>query len=241
MLRVATYNIHRGRGAAGPFRPERIARVIAEIAPDLIALQEAEHYFSRRTAMLDAEALARELGLHLLQPAAQQQGWRSNLVLARADALLHGEPIGLKLGGWEPRGALVAELDFGGGRFRLIATHLSLGGGRRRLQAEALLAAARAGEPVPMLLLGDLNEWRAQGPALRVLAPVFGAPPPAPTFPSFRPMLSLDRILAYPQGRLHGLAVHDTPLARDASDHLPLTAFFDDSAAVQDQAAASVG
>jgi endonuclease/exonuclease/phosphatase family metal-dependent hydrolase len=248
VLRVATYNIHRGRGGlAGPFRPDRIAAVIAEIAPDLIALQEAQHYFSRRTAMLDAEALARELGLRLLQPRAEQQGWRSNLVLARADAVLRHGPIGLPLGGWEPRGALLAELDFGEGPFRLLATHLSLGAARRARQAQALLGAMQAGHalptPLPTLLLGDLNEWRARGAALRVLAPVFGTPPPMPTFPAFRPTLSLDRILAHPAGRLHGLAAHDTPLARAASDHLPLTAWFDDGAAAasQVQAAASAG
>jgi endonuclease/exonuclease/phosphatase family metal-dependent hydrolase len=38
------------------------------------------------------------------------------------------------------------------------------------------------------------------------------------------PVLALDRILAWPQPLVTGIEVHDSPLARVASDHLPLTA-----------------
>ena len=40
MLRVATYNIHRGRGLDGRTRLERIAAVLATIDADVVALQE---------------------------------------------------------------------------------------------------------------------------------------------------------------------------------------------------------
>ena len=39
-----------------------------------------------------------------------------------------------------------------------------------------------------------------------------------------RPMFPLDRILGWPAGLVSGLEVHDSPLARQASDHLPLIA-----------------
>ena len=39
-LRVATYNIHRGRGLDGRTRLERIAGVLASIDADIVALQE---------------------------------------------------------------------------------------------------------------------------------------------------------------------------------------------------------
>ena len=228
---VATYNAHRGRGARGAFRPERIARVIAEIGPDLIALQEAQHYLRPGKEMFDAEWLERELGLQLLRLAGRggEQGWRSNLVLVRRGAKLLRPATGLRIGGMEPRGAILAELDLGWGPFRLLATHLSLGAARRRHQAEALLGAMRAGEgaALPTLLLGDLNEWRPGASALAVLEPVFGPAPPAPTFPAFRPLLSLDRIMGHPRGLVPAVTPHDTPLARRASDHLPLTARID--------------
>ncbi|SDD70258.1 endonuclease/exonuclease/phosphatase family protein [Belnapia rosea] len=230
---VATYNIHRGR-APGGLRDSRtlIQGVVAEIAPDLIALQEAQPYFRRGTPMLDAAALARDLDLCPL-PIAERpghQGWRSNVVLIRRGTRLLSPPRPLRLGGMEPRGAVLAELDAGWGPFRLIATHLSLGGERRRLQARALLAAIEAGPAMPTLLLGDLNEWRPGASALGVLAPFFGTPPAAPTFPAFHPVASLDRILAHPRALVPRVEVHDTPLARRASDHLPLVARLDLSA-----------
>ncbi|MFT8246396.1 endonuclease/exonuclease/phosphatase family protein [Roseomonas sp. BN140053] len=228
---VATYNIHHGRGTAGLFRPDRIAAVIAEIGPDLIALQEAQHYFRRGTGMLDARGIERETGLRLLLVTERpgEQGWRSNLVLLRQDARILRPPEGLRLGGLEPRGAVLAELDLGWGPFRLLATHLSLGAARRRRQAELLLRAMEsgAGARLPTLLLGDLNERKPHGSALEVLRPVFGEPPRAATFPAMLPMLSLDRILGHPRGLVPGVTVHDTPLARRASDHLPLVAQLD--------------
>ncbi|WP_439598602.1 endonuclease/exonuclease/phosphatase family protein [Falsiroseomonas sp.] len=220
-MRVATWNIHRGRPAFGPFRPDRILAVLAELRPDLIALQEAQHYLRRGTPMLPEAALG-ELGLVPLRPDPAQQGYRSNLVLIRRDARLLAPPRGLPLGGWEPRGAILADLDLGQGPFRLLAAHLSLGAATRRAQARRLLAAMES--DLPTLLLGDLNEWRPQGSALGVLTDALGPANSLPTFPSFRPLLPLDHILARPAGLITGVAVHDTPAARRASDHLPLVA-----------------
>jgi len=39
-FRVATYNIHKGRGLDGRVRIERIAGVLEEIGADIVALQE---------------------------------------------------------------------------------------------------------------------------------------------------------------------------------------------------------
>ena len=71
----------------------------------------------------------------------------------------------------------------------------------------------------------DPRDLDAAAAALRVLERVFGAAPRSPaSFPSRMPLLPLDRILGWPQGIVRGLEVHDTPLARIASDHLPLKA-----------------
>ena len=79
------------------------------------------------------------------------------------------------------------------------------------------------------LLLGDLNEWRPGiASSLSVLEPFFGPfGQPRPSFPSRLPFLALDQILGYPRGLVSELEVHDTPLARLASDHLPLRARID--------------
>ncbi len=78
---------------------------------------------------------------------------------------------------------------------------------------------------MPTILLGDFNEWRRSGrSSLDVLEPTFGVAPSILSFPSRRPVFALDRIFGWPAGLVSNIAVHDTSLARKASDHLPLTA-----------------
>jgi endonuclease/exonuclease/phosphatase family metal-dependent hydrolase len=89
------------------------------------------------------------------------------------------------------------------------------------------MAALAASSPLPTVVLGDLNEWRPTGSALGVLAPWFGLAPSRPSYPSRLPMFSLDRILGWPLGLVSDVEVHDSPLARKASDHLPLKARLD--------------
>ena len=45
-----------------------------------------------------------------------------------------------------------------------------------------------------------------------------------PSFPSRYPLLALDRILARPSTLISSIEIHNTPLARVASDHLPIKA-----------------
>jgi endonuclease/exonuclease/phosphatase family metal-dependent hydrolase len=242
-VRVATYNIHRGWGAAGWYRPRRILEVIAELGAAVVALQEAQHWLRPASDMLDGRALGERLGLRPLAVGERpgHLGWRGNVLLVAQHARVLRSPVGLRLGGAEPRGAILAELDLGEGPFRLMATHLSLGSERRERQAQLLLQAIQAGPGValPTLLLGDLNERGAEGAALGVLRPVFGVPPPAPTFPAFRPWLSFDRIMGDRPGLVRRVVPHETPLARWASDHLPLVGEIDLRAprtALRDQA-----
>jgi endonuclease/exonuclease/phosphatase family metal-dependent hydrolase len=84
-----------------------------------------------------------------------------------------------------------------------------------------------ARDEVPALLMGDLNEWRLNGrSALNAFDAAFGPLPAAvPSFPSRLPLLALDRMIANREGMLSPVTAHDTPLARLASDHLPIKAY----------------
>jgi len=225
-LKVASYNIHKCRGVDGVTRPDRIIGVIRELGADVIALQEVDRRFGRRGGLLDPSAIESETGMQLLvqSDVSHRHGWHGNALLVR------GKPISykrsrLKLPGGEPRGAVVADLDLGEGEFRVIAAHLGLFRLSRVDQVSALLTAFRDLQPMPCILLGDLNEWRRRGrSALRGLEPTFGVSPSILSFPSPLPIFALDRILGWPAGLVTNLAVHDTPLARRSSDHLPLTA-----------------
>jgi endonuclease/exonuclease/phosphatase family metal-dependent hydrolase len=223
-VKVASYNIHKCRGVDGVTRPDRIVEVIRELGADVVALQEVDRRFGRSGGLLDPAAIERETGMRLLvqSDVAHRHGWHGNALLVRRHPTSYRR-LRLKLPGGEPRGAIVAELDLGEGEFRVIAAHLGLLRRSRVDQVGALMTAFRHLPAMPTILLGDLNEWRRRG-SLRGLEPAFGVAPSILSFPSRRPIFPLDRILGWPAGLVADLAVHDTPLARRASDHLPLTA-----------------
>lgn len=226
---VASYNIHKCIGADKRFDPDRITAVIAEIDADIIALQEADERFGKRAGLLDLRCLARETGLSPVPVAGKSggQGWHGNLLLFREGVVCDVHQV--KLPGVEPRGALVADVDLDTGPLRIVAAHLGLLRRSRAQQAEAILAAVSARNDRPTVLLGDFNEWRlGAGSSLLRFDPTFGPVAAAlPSFPSRFPVLALDRILGGPQKLISRLEVHDTPLARIASDHLPVKAWID--------------
>jgi endonuclease/exonuclease/phosphatase family metal-dependent hydrolase len=225
-VKVASYNIHKCRGVDGITWPNRTVAVIHELGADVVALQEVDRRFGRRGGLLDPAAIERETGMRLLAQSdvPHRLGWRGNALLVRKHPVSY-RCSRLKLPGGEPRGALVAELDLGEGKFRVIAAHLGLLRRSRVDQVAALLKAFHDSPPMPTILLGDLNEWRRRRrSALRGLEATFGVAPSILSFPSRRPTFPLDRILGWPAGLITDLAVHDSRLARQASDHLPLTA-----------------
>lgn len=226
-MRVGTFNVHKCVGADGEFSPERTALVLAEMGADLVAVQEADRRFGRRRGLLDGAAIERRAGLRLLAQSdlPEGQGWHGNALLVRGAPRLYRRRR-LRLPGLEPRGAVVADLDLGAGAVRVVAAHLGLLRGCRAAQARAIVEALAEMEPLPTVLMGDLNEWRPRGGrALAAFERAFGPPPPpSPSFPARMPLLPLDRIMGWPPGLVGAVRVHDTPLARLASDHLPLTA-----------------
>jgi endonuclease/exonuclease/phosphatase family metal-dependent hydrolase len=226
----ASYNIHKCVGSDRRFDPGRVMAVIGEIGADVIALQEADKRFGDRAALLDLKTLEREAGLVPVpvpvpvRNGHRGHGWHGNLVLVREGAVRDLRQITLP--GLEPRGALVADLELAAGPVRVVAAHLGLLRHSRLLQVEALLGHAGEDAGLPVVLMGDLNEWRRQRrSALRGFAPGFGPlGHGVPSFPSYFPVLALDRVMAQPHDLVESISAHDTPLARLASDHLPVRA-----------------
>lgn len=232
-LIVASYNVHKCVGLDRRFDPGRTLDVIAEIAPDIIALQEADRRFGDRAGLLDLAALRERTGLVPVPlvadgRAGRSHGWHGNVVLVREAEIEDVHPI--RLPGLEPRGAVMIDMRHRGARLRLVATHLGLLRASRVAQAQALVAAldaaARGRDERPAILMGDLNEWRLRRRsslgALSARKPE--AAPPVASFPARRPILALDRIMGSACTRITGFEAHDTPRARAASDHLPVKA-----------------
>ncbi len=235
---IASYNIHKCVGIDGRFDPTRTAQVIAELGADIVALQEADQRFGERAGLLDLEHLRREAHLVSvpISPFSEKgHGWHGNVLLLREGAV--SDVRQLNLPGVEPRGALVVDLDLQVGPLRVIAAHLGLLRHSRARQAETIMQVAADGGARPTLLIGDLNEWRmGKRSSLRFLSPLFDpSHATVASFPSRFPLFPLDRVLGNPHQLVTSVAVHDTPLARVASDHLPVKASIDLKAAMKDE------
>ncbi len=220
MIAVASYNIHRCRGLDGVVSPARIAAVLHELDADVIALQEVDS----ANDFCQLEFLARATGYRGEHgPTLTRRRRRyGNAVLTRLP-LLAVRRLDLSVAGREPRGALDVEVALGGGRLRVLATHLGLRRRERQRQAESLGDAVAASE-LPTVLLGDLNEWLPGDASLQQLTAKLWALETGRTFPARLPLLPLDRILVSHRAAALQARVHRSPLARLASDHLPVTA-----------------
>lgn len=225
-LRLASYNVHKCVGADRHFDPDRIRRVIQEISPDILALQEVDQRYGDKRGLLDLGKLEAETGLVPVEVggSGKSHGWHGNLILARQANVENVERITLP--GLEPRGAILADLNLGPRRtLRIIAAHLGLVRSSRQRQAKVLADYMQTKDARPAILMGDLNEWRIDrgSPLSRFLldAELWESPP---SFPAGMPLLPLDRIIGSLPGSITAVAVHRSPLARVASDHLPVVA-----------------
>jgi endonuclease/exonuclease/phosphatase family metal-dependent hydrolase len=219
-FRLASYNIRKAVGLDWRRRPERILHVLDEIAPDVAVLQEADKRLGSRPAALPFSMIAQHGRFMPLDPGpGPSLGWHGNAILLGAG--FTGRVEGrLDLPGIEPRGAFLARVEGPPGPFLLVATHLGLDRASRRRQVAAILDAAPEG--LPVVVAGDLNEPRpallvAKGRRFRVVTP-------GPTFHAARPVIAFDHLLLGHGARAAAQGVHASPLARVASDHLPIWA-----------------
>jgi len=252
-LRVATYNVHKCKGLDGRTRPERIARVLAELRADVIALQEVLSASGgdaeKDQAKYLASALAPEIKFHywLGENRKHRGAAYGNVVLSRFP-IVHMHNYDVTRSRRERRGCMRVDLDLGGGKLlHVFNVHLGTGFFERRLQGDLLVSSEILRNPelrAPRIVLGDFNEW-TRGLATRVLREHFdevvlsnpkrrgvlqkaatraSRPVARKTYPGVLPLLNLDHIYLERGLRLVGAELHRSRLALMASDHLPLVA-----------------
>lgn len=222
---VASYNIHRGIGMDGRRDPGRIAEVVREIEADIVGLQEVDSGRGGGSRLAQIEDLAALSGYHVTPgPTILRDDRRFGNLLLTGERVRETRRLDLSLPGREPRGAIDADLDVDGMPLRVIVTHLGLKPVERRAQVRRLLDILKEERDRLTIILGDINEWLPGSRPLRWMNRVLGRSPAPRTFPSMFPLLALDRIWVWPRRALLALCTHKTPLARVASDHLPVKA-----------------
>lgn len=224
--RVASYNIHQCLGIDGKLDIARVAEVIRELQADIVGLQEVKAPFGEDRATMQLDFLSDATGLRAIggPTIERHDGYYGNALLTRC-RILDVRRHDLSYKRREKRGALDVELETSQGSARVIVTHLGLQPAERRYQVQLLLKIVELSPILPVIVMGDLNEWFLLGRPARWLHRHFGHFPAPRTFPSFYPLFSLDRILVQPKEALLEVGVLKTPAALVASDHLPLQAF----------------
>jgi endonuclease/exonuclease/phosphatase family metal-dependent hydrolase len=234
-MRLLSYNIQKGFGGRDRlYRLARIIQVIEAEAPDLVCLQEVDCNV-RRTRHDDQPKLLAEafhaLGSIYQLNVRRKAGGYGNLILSRW-ALRKSHQISIRYKRRKPRGAQLTEVETPEGVLHLINVHLGLAERERHWQINHVLEHSLFLESAahPTVMVGDFNDWRnslARGPFARHGFHQITSPRHRfRSFPAYLPVISLDK--AYSRGPVyarHARIVHN-PLARRASDHLPLVIDF---------------
>lgn len=217
--------MHKGIGTDRVRRPERICDVLAEIGADIVALQEADRRFGTRASALPLDLLERCTPYEAVGFGRRPDsiGWHGNAILIPRGTPVHARGH-IDIPTIEPRGAVWADMTLSGRAIRVVAMHLDLSGLRRRQQARSITEALDALPPLPVILMGDLNEWSLHGGCLREFAQHYRVAPTGPSFHSRRPVARLDRIMVSPTLSIEACGVHHSLKSRSASDHLPIWA-----------------
>jgi endonuclease/exonuclease/phosphatase family metal-dependent hydrolase len=235
-FRIATYNIHKGRGLDRRINVARIAEVIAELDADIVALQEVATPGDNPQAFDQLRYLADHLGYHAAFGRSRHGRGRiyGNATLSRRpfrDIRALDITIPRRTG----RGALRTDLDFEAGVLHVFNVHLGLGLYERHHQANRLFEEDALKAPDltgARIVLGDFNEW-IKGNVTRSLREEFDLTdlqdhaPRLRSFPHGLPLLHLDHIYYDHHLRVASAGTHRSRLAVIASDHLPLVADFE--------------
>ena len=230
-MRVMSWNVHSLRGTDGRRDPDRIARVIEDLRPDIAGLQEVGGELAADGPRDVAEVLAGLTGMQSAFGPTRHFGGHpyGNGILSRhpIDAT---RTYDLSVPGREPRGCLRADVAVGDVRVHFFSAHLGLQGRERRKQVAQLLSADILRDTAlahPLVLVGDFNSLSNRSAVPRWLRRqltdcAHEARHEAPTFPSAFPLIRLDRAFVDSAFRVVGCEVVRSALARRASDHLPL-------------------
>lgn len=238
ILRVATYNIHKGVQGLGPARRleiHNLALAVEALDADLVCLQEVRadnrreaRHFAHWPAQGQADFLA-PLGYVSVYHtnAVTRHGEHGNALLSRWPVLSqHHEDVSDHR--FEQRGVLHVQLQVRELRVHVLVVHLGLIRSSRERQVAQLKALIERdiSSAAPLVVAGDFNDpgaWLHDAMGEIGLHCVTGMH--LPTFPSRLPLLRLDHVFARGLKPLAVTVPRGVAWGR-MSDHLPLIAEF---------------
>lgn len=238
ILRVATYNIHKGVQGFGPVRRleiHNLGHAVEQLDADIVCLQEVrklhrreERFFTRWPELPQAEFLCPEGYAAVYQTnATTRHGEHGNALLSRWPVVSHGHED-MSDHRFEQRGLLHVEVKVERKLIHVIVVHLGLIAGSRLRQIEQLQRFVEREIPSreAVVVAGDFNDWGAKlRPSMNAAGLKDFVGERALTYPSRLPLTQLDYVYARGLKPL-GLQIPRGRIWWRMSDHLPLVAEF---------------
>lgn len=245
VLRVATYNIHKGVRGVGPRKRLEIHNLglaVEALDADIVCLQEVRLFHHREARRFERTWFGWPEGgqAQFLAPEGYDVAYRTNAVTRHGEhgnALLSRWPIGdiahhdVSDHRLEQRGLLHVPVHWAGTTVHAVVAHFGLVHASRVRQVQRLAAYIEAEVPPgePLFVAGDFNDWgeKLDEPMKRIGltrgVAADGQRAQRLTFPAIVPVFALDRVY------LRGLRCRSTMVPRGMnwarmSDHLPLLA-----------------
>lgn len=239
LVRIATYNIHKGVQGIGPARRleiHNLGHAVEQLDADIVCLQEVRkvhrreaEYFTHWPELPQADYLAPEGYTAVYRTNAHtRHGEHGNAMLSRWPVVSH-QHEDMSDHRFEQRGLLHSEVLVHGCAVHVVVVHLGLiKASRVRQIAQLQQYIAREIPPnAAVVVAGDFNDWGTTVPiALAKAGLVAFNQQKAATFPSRLPVVQLDHVYARGLTPL-GLQVPRGRIWGRMSDHLPLIAEFD--------------
>jgi endonuclease/exonuclease/phosphatase family metal-dependent hydrolase len=234
LISLATYNIHKGVSQffrASQLRPLR--QRLSKLEADLVFLQEVCGASDKMPGLVQYDYLAKNHPYVAYgKNAVTRHGHHGNALLSRYPIIKQTNE-NISAHRLEQRGVLhcVIQVSDALPRLHCLNVHLGLLASWRRWQLQRLvdLIAKDIPNDEPLLIAGDFNDWNRQGhrflssrlDAKDVFSLTVGKP--AKTFPSFLPLLPVDRV--YVRGlKVRHAAIRYAGTEKKMSDHAAITA-----------------
>jgi len=240
MLKIATYNIHKGFSRFNRrFVLHELRDRLRELDADVVFLQEVQgahaHHAGRHPDYPGApqhEFIAQDIWPHAAygRNAVYETGHHGNAILSRfpIEQVCNKDVSAHR---FESRGLLHCAIGVGAVRVHCVCAHFGLFAKGKRAQTRALIEHVRDEVPpdAPLVIAGDFNDWRNE--MGRVMAEELGmrdvfhmhSGTPARSYPAGLPLLRLDRIYVRGFDVQHS-HVHAGGMWRRLSDHAALSA-----------------
>jgi endonuclease/exonuclease/phosphatase family metal-dependent hydrolase len=239
-LRVLSYNIHKGFSVGNRrFILEGIRTALRELSPDVVFLQEVQileeanpnvPVTDQLEYLADGHWSHHAYGKNAIYP----DGHHGNAIMSKYP-ITNWTNVDLSVNSLAQRGFLSCKLDIPkvSKQIFVACTHLGLVESERRVQFKHVVDLMKKHSPgnSPCFLAGDFNDWKGIGHKYFLKSINFQEAfqemhgKPAISFPSWFPMLRLDRVYYRHAQVVNAVALKENPWKK-LSDHTPLLVEF---------------